>query len=158
MPRAAQPRSGPKQTLFVRCVALAAAVTAPVVLASGVRAEGFLAGRLERLADIEIGLGDAGYGVSTHTYELETGKGYRLWIKATGAKECAFSAPEFFQNVWFRKIEVNKVELKVQAVYEIEFEREGAAELFFTPIKPGAYKWTCAGLADKGMSGVINVK
>ncbi|MDX2257982.1 MAG: copper-binding protein [Hyphomicrobiaceae bacterium] len=121
-------------------------------------AEGFLVGRMEKLPDIEVGLGDAGYGVSTHAYNLETGKGYRLWIKATGAKECAFSAPEFFQNVWFRKIEIDKVELKIQAVYEIEFEREGGAELFFTPIKPGEYTWECRGFADRGMTGKISVK
>jgi uncharacterized cupredoxin-like copper-binding protein len=122
------------------------------------RAEGFLVQRTERLPDLELGLGAAGYGVSDHKYELETGKGYRLWLKATGAKECAFVAPEFFRNVWFRKIEVNKVELKVQAVYEIEFEREGAAELFFTPIKPGEYTWACKGFEDKGMKGKITVK
>lgn len=121
-------------------------------------AEGFLVQRTERLPDLEIGLGNSGYGVSDHKYELETGKGYRLWLKATGAKECAFTAPEFFQNVWFRKIEINKVEMKVQAVYEIEFEREGAAELFFTPIKPGDYEWVCEGLEDKGMKGTISVK
>lgn len=121
-------------------------------------AEGFLVQRTERLPDLELGLGAAGYGVSDHKYELVTGKGYRLWLKATGAKECAFVAPEFFQNVWFRKIEVNKVELKTQAVYEIEFEREGAAELFFTPIKPGEYEWACEGLEDKGMKGTISVK
>ena len=129
-----------------------------VLTATAVFAEGFLVQRAQRLPDLELGLGAAGYGVSDHKYELETGKGYRLWLKATGAKECAFTAPEFFQNVWFRKIEVNKVELKVQAVYEIEFEREGSAELFFTPIKPGEYEWACDGLEHKGMKGVISVK
>lgn len=129
-----------------------------VLTTTAVLAEGFLVQRAQRLPDLELGLGAAGYGVSDHKYELETGKGYRLWLKATGAKECAFVAPEFFQNVWFRKIEVNKVELKVQAVYEIEFEREGSAELFFTPIKPGEYEWVCDGLGDKGMKGVISVK
>ncbi len=136
--------------------ALTIAIT--VLTATAVLAEGFLVQRTKRLPDLELGLGAAGYGVSDHKYELETGKGYRLWLKATGAKECAFAAPEFFQNIWFRKIEVNKVELKVQAVYEIEFEREGAAELFFTPIKPGEYEWACEGLEDKGMKGVISVK
>lgn len=121
-------------------------------------AEGFLVGRMERLPDIQVGLGDGGYGVSKEEYNLVTGKGYRVWIKATGAKECAFTAPEFFQNVWFRKIEVNKVELKFGRVDEIEFEQEGAAELFFTPIKPGEYTWRCRGLEDKGMTGKITVK
>jgi len=136
--------------------ALTIAIT--VLAASAVFAEGFLVQRTKRLPDLELGLGAAGYGVSDHKYELETGKGYRLWLKATGAKECAFVAPEFFKNVWFRKIEINKVELKVQAVYEIEFEREGSAELFFTPIKPGEYEWACEGLEDKGMKGIISVK
>jgi uncharacterized cupredoxin-like copper-binding protein len=136
--------------------ALTIAIT--VLSASAVFAEGFLVQRTKRLPDLELGLGAAGYGVSEHKYELETGKGYRLWLKATGAKECAFVAPEFFKNVWFRKIEINKVELKLQAVYEIEFEREGSAELFFTPIKPGEYEWACEGLEDKGMKGIISVK
>jgi uncharacterized cupredoxin-like copper-binding protein len=136
--------------------ALAIAIT--LLTASAVFAEGFLVQRTKRLPDLELGLGAAGYGVSDHKYELETGKGYRLWLKATGAKECAFVAPEFFKNVWFRKIEINKVELKLQAVYEIEFEREGSAELFFTPIKPGEYEWACEGLEDKGMKGIISVK
>ncbi len=126
--------------------------------ATPVLAEGFLVQRTERLPALELGLGAAGYGVSDHKYELETGKGYRLTLKATGAKECAFVAPEFFHNVWFRKIEVNKVELKIQAVYEIEFEREGEAELFFTPIKPGEYEWACEGFEEKGMKGSITVK
>ena len=121
-------------------------------------AEGFLVQRTKRIPDIELGLGNAGYGVTNHKYELETGKGYRLWIKSTGAKECAFVAPEFFANIWVRKLEVNKVEIKLSLIHEIEFEREGAAELFFTPIKPGVYEWECEGLEHKGMSGKINVK
>lgn len=121
-------------------------------------AEGFLVGRAARAPDIEVGLGDAGYGVKQEPFTFETGKGYRMWIKGTGKKPCAFEAADFFQNVWFRKIEINKVELKVQTVHEIEFEEEGAAELFFTPIKPGEYVWQCKGLADKGMTGKIVVK
>ena len=127
----------------------AAALAATLLIPVSAFAQGFLVQRTERIPDLELGLGNAGYGVSDHKYELVTGKGYRLWLKSTGAKECAFSAPEFFKNVWFRKIEVNKVELKLQAVYEIEFEREGSAELFFTPIKPGEYEWVCDGLEDK---------
>lgn len=121
-------------------------------------AAGDLVGRPERLPDLEVGLGDAGYGVSQHAYELETGKGYRLWIKATGAKPCAFSAPDFFANIWLRKIEINKVEIKLFGLQEIEFEREGAAELFFTPTTTGEYDWECEGLEDKGMAGKITVK
>ncbi len=129
-----------------------------MAIATPASSEGFLVERTKRLPDLEVGLGNTGYGVSDHKYELETGKGYRLWIKSTGAKECAFRAPELFENLWFRKIEVNKVELKVATVHEIEFEREGSAELFFTPIMPGEYTWICKGLEHKGMTGKIFVK
>lgn len=144
----------------VATVAIAAIACLFVALPVGTqpRAEGFLAQRLERLPDIEVGLGAAGYGVSKHEYELTTGKGYRLWIKSTGAKECAFVAPEFFRNIWFRKIEVNKVEIKIDFIHELEFEREGEVELFFTPIKPGTYEWVCEGFEEKGMKGEIVVK
>lgn len=138
-------------------LALASAALA-LALPSIANAEGFLAGRLQKLPDLVIGLGDAGYDFSQDAYNLETGKGYRMWIKATGKKECAFQAADFFQHVWFRKIEVNKVEIKASAFHEIEFEREGEVELFFTPIKPGEYTWVCKGLEDKGLTGKITVK
>lgn len=137
-------------------LSLAAVLIAAVPLTAS--AEGFLAQRLTRVPDLTVGLGAAGYDFEQKEFEMETGKGYRWWIKATGKKECAFVAPEFFQHIWFRKIEVNNVELKMQAMHEIEFEREGSAELFFTPIKPGEYTWECAGLADKGLTGTIKVK
>jgi hypothetical protein len=53
-------------------------------------AEGDLALRPERLPDMVLGLGDAGYGVSQKDYALVTGKAYRLKIKSTGEKECAW--------------------------------------------------------------------
>ncbi len=134
------------------CFALALASGSPAF------AEGDLVSRVARAPDITIGLGDAGYGFSQEAFTFETGKGYRMWIKTTGAKECAFMAPDLFKNVFFRKIEVNKVELKIGRVDEIEFEQEGSAELFFTPIRPGEFKWECKGLADKGLTGKITVK
>lgn len=129
-----------------------------LTIAAPAAAEGFLVERPQRVPDLVIGLGESGYGWKQEPFTLETGKGYRMWLKATGEKECAFQAPDFFDNIWFRKIEVNKVELKVQTVREIEFEREGSAELFFTPIRPGEYTWKCNGLEEKGLTGKITVK
>jgi uncharacterized cupredoxin-like copper-binding protein len=138
-----------------------AAASFLVFASSAAMAEGFLVGRMEKVPDLTIGTGDSGYEYEPKgdtAFNLETGKGYRWWIKATGNKECAFRAPDLFENSWFRKMEVNKVEIKFGALYEIEFEREGAVELYFTPIKPGTYEWECKGLADKGLTGKINVK
>ncbi len=122
-------------------------------------AEGFLVGKTLKLPDLVIGEGEAGFGYSPkEPNKLETGKGYRWVIKSTGKKECAFEAPEFFQNAWFRKLEVGKVEVKFAALNEIEFEEEGSVELFFTPIKPGEFKWECKGLGEKGLKGTISIK
>ena len=105
-----------------------------------------------------LGLGEAGYGVSQKDFALITGKAYRLKIKSTGQKECAWQAPEFVNFIWLRKVEVNKVEIKASHVYEIEMEREGDAEIFFVPIRPGEYSWGCKGLESKGMAGRFVVK
>ena len=100
-------------------------------------AEGDLAQKPQKLPDLVLGIGEAGYGVSHKDFALTTGKAYRLKIRSTGQKECAWQAPEFVNFIWLRKIEVNKVEIKASHVYEIEMEREGEAEIFFVPIRPG---------------------
>ena len=122
------------------------------------RAEGDLALKPEKLPDMVLGLGEAGFGVSQKDFALSTGKAYRLKIKSTGEKECAWQAPQFTNFIWMRKIEVNKVEIKASHVYEIEMEREGEAEIFFVPIRPGEYAWGCKGLEGKGMAGRFIVK
>jgi hypothetical protein len=121
-------------------------------------ADGYLAQKPEKLPDLVLGLGEAGYGVSHKDFALSTGKAYRLKIQSTGQKECAWQAPEFVNFIWLRKIEVNKVEIKASHVYEIEMEREGEAEIFFVPIRPGEYAWGCKGLEGKGMAGRFVVK
>jgi len=122
------------------------------------RAEGDLALKPEKLPDMVLGLGEAGFGVSQKDFTLSTGKAYRLKIRSTGEKECAWQAPQFTNFIWLRKVEVNKVEIKASHVYEIEMEREGEAEIFFVPIRPGEYAWGCKGLESKGMAGRFIVK
>ena len=134
---------------------LALALIAAPALA---RAEGDLASKPEKLPDMVLGLGDTGFGVSQKDFALSTGKAYRLKIKSTGEKECAWQAPQFTNVIWLRKIEVNKVEIKASHVYEIEMERAGEAEIFFVPIRPGEYAWGCRGLESKGMAGRFIVK
>lgn len=133
-------------------------------IALAVCAAGVLAGpaaaqeKTTRLPDLTIGTGNSGYGFEQEKMPvLESGKAYRMWLKATGKKECAFQA-DLLDNVKWRKIEVNKVELKPTGMKEIEFENEGSAELFFTPTKAGEYTWVCKGLEDKGLTGKISVK
>lgn len=138
-----------------RLLALAASA---ILLAAPALAEGFLAGKPEKLPDLVIGTDDTGYGVSQKDFAMVTGKGYRWKIISTGKKECAWVAPEFATGIWLRKVEVGKVEIKVAQLNEIEMEDEGEAEIFFVPIKPGDYAWSCKGLEGKGVTGKLVVK
>ena len=122
------------------------------------RAEGDLSLRVTELDELVLGTGEAGFGVSQKTYDLVTGKAYSLKIKSTGAKECAWEAVDFASAIWLRKVEAGDVEIKVSHLREIEFEREGEAEIFFVPIRPGNFAWRCRGLEGKGMAGAFVVK
>jgi hypothetical protein len=135
------------------------AITLALALAGGAaHAEGDLALKVTRLDDLVLGTGEAGFGVSNKTYNLVTGRAYSLLIKSTGAKECAWEAPEFANSIWLRKVEAGEVEIKASHLTEIEFEREGEAEIFFVPIRPGTFPWRCRGLEVKGMAGAFMIK
>jgi hypothetical protein len=121
-------------------------------------AEGDLSLRVTKLDQLTLGTGEAGFGVSKKSYDLVTGKAYSLMIKSTGAKECAWESPEFAKAIWLRKVEAGEVEIKASHLTELEFEREGEAEIFFVPIRPGSFPWRCRGLEGKGMAGAFVVK
>jgi uncharacterized cupredoxin-like copper-binding protein len=126
--------------------------------AAGAGAEGDLGVRGTQLDDLVVGTGESGYGVSSKEYQLTTGKLYQLKIKATGAKECAWEAPQFASTIWLRKIEAGGMEIKAPTVTELEFEDEGEAELFFVPIRTGTFAWRCRGMEERGMTGNFVVK
>ncbi len=135
------------------------ALALAVALCGGAaRAEGDLSLKVTKLDDLVVGTGEAGFGVSKKSYDLVTGRAYSLMIKSTGAKECAWEAPEFANTIWLRKVEAGEVEIKAAYLTELEFEREGEAEIFFVPIKPGKFQWRCRGLEGKGMTGAFVVK
>jgi len=125
---------------------------------SSVLADGYIAGKAEALPDLEIGLGESGLEKKGGDYSIVTGKGYSLRIKSTGKHECAIVAPQFFNNIYIRKVEINKVEVKLAGLYEIEMEEEGEAELFFVAIRPGEYTWACRNLEEKGLAGKFSIK
>ena len=103
-----------------------------------------------------LGLGNAGFGVSQKDYDLVTGKGYVLKIKSTGAKECAWSAPEFSNSIWLRKIEVSEVEIKVAPSLRDRDGARGRGRDLLRADPAGKLPWRCHGLADKGMAGAVH--
>ncbi len=141
-----------------RTTVLACTFAALLATSGAAFAAGDLTLKPTELKPLELGLGNAGYGVSETRYNLETGKAYSLELSSTGKKECAWQAPDFFKNIFLRKVEVEEVEIKAIALTEIEFEKEGEAELFFVPIKPGTYPWFCKGMEERGMKGEFIVK
>ena len=124
----------------------------------GAQAKGYLASRPEALPDLVLGIDDTGFGISQKEYNVETGKSYRLKIISTGAEEYAIVAPRFFDLIWLRKVEAGGMEIKANAIYELEFEKESEAEIFFVPIKPGKYEMYAKGLKERGVLVTINVK
>ena len=121
-------------------------------------AKGYLATRATRLPDLVLGTDNTGFGLSQKEYRLETGKAYRLKIVSTGKHEYAMVAPEFFDFIWLRKVEAGGLEIKAISIYELEFENEAEAEIFFVPIKPGSYKMKAKGLEIRGVEVKFIVK
>lgn len=121
-------------------------------------AEGYLATKPIELETLVLGTDPIGFNVSVKEYNLETGQAYSLLIKSSGYQEYAVVAPEFFDFIWLRKVEAGGLEIKANSIYELEFENEGEAELFFVPIRPGTYELFARGLKEKGTSVTINVK
>ncbi len=121
-------------------------------------AAGYLATRPVTLPDLVFGIDEAGYQVSQQAYELETGQSYRLKIISTGRKEYAVRATDFFNFIWLRKVEAGGMEVKANTLYELEFEDEGEAEIYFVPIKPGTYTLYAAGLEERGARVQIKVR
>ena len=145
-----------------RFAAAAAVVTTAVgvtVLSVGEsRAEGYLATKPIELDELVLGTNPIGFDVSVKEYNLETGQSYSLMIKSSGFQEYAVVAPEFFDFIWLRKVEAGGMEIKANSIYELEFEDEGEAEIFFVPIRPGTYEMYARGLKEKGTVVTINVK
>ena len=50
------------------------------------------------------------------------------------------------------------VEIKAAHIYELELESRSEAEIFFVPIKPGNYAYSCEGLEDRGVAGTFIVR
>ena len=134
------------------------ALTELVFAAAPVQAAGSLGTRCKALPELVWGSDNTGYAVSQKTYELETGKCYKLEIVASGKKEYAIRGADFFRNIWVRKLEVGDVEIKAHSLYELDFENEGQAEIFFVPIQTGQYELVGVGLEEKGALVKFEVK
>ena len=144
--------------MIVRLIAPSLALIAAATLAAPAHAAGDLARKCAELPELVLGTDEAGYKVSQETYEVETGKCYKLEITSSGRKEYALRGGDFFRNIWIRKLEAGGMEIKATYLYELEYEDEAESELYFTPIRPGSYRLVAEGLEAKGTVVTFNVK
>jgi hypothetical protein len=114
-------------------------------------AKGNLASRGTRLEPLKL-TGDLGFSVTE--YRIETGKYYRWRIESDGGDEFMVQAPELMRNIWIDEIIINDIEVKpMGGIHGIEFDDEGHADIWFVPIRPGAFEYYVRGYKSRGMVG-----
>jgi uncharacterized cupredoxin-like copper-binding protein len=109
--------------------------------------------KLERLTPLQLGSEENPALMEPREYKLKVGKGYRWKIQASDLNEYALVAPDFFRNIWIRKVEVGGVEIKSATLDEVEFEDGGEAELFFVAVRPGTFEFGPKGMMERGVVG-----
>ena len=133
----------------------AIALLALAVSASPVMAAGNLAAGGVELPELKIDTKTNKF--SQNEYDIETGKYYRLKITADdGADDLAIVMPEFFRNTWIDQVVVNKLEIKAQDLYSLEFDDAGTFTMSFVVLRPGEYGFYSPGQA--GLKGKFVVK
>lgn len=88
--------------------------------------------------------------------EFSTGTTYKLLLNNPSPTKHYFTAKDFADASWTRKVQAGKVEVK-GAIHELELKPGGEAEWVFVPEKPGNYELHCSipGHAEAGMVGQI---
>jgi len=99
------------------------------------------------------------FTISPKTWNLETGKLYKLTLVNEGKVKHEWVASEFTLTIWTRKVEVGGVEVK-GVINEIELQPGAKADWYFVPIRTGEYEMACEieGHKEAGMAGKIIVK
>lgn len=96
---------------------------------------------------------------STKEYKVETGKYYKWHVESDGAEEIRLEAPDLWRNASIYQISINNIEVKpLGAIYGVEFDEAGAADIFFVPLQPGNFEFYVSGFKDRGMLGHFSVR
>ncbi len=111
--------------------------------------------------DLKVLLGakDNEFAITPKTWNLETGKLYKVTLVNGGKVKHELAAPEFTLTIWTRKVEVGGVEVK-GVINEVELGPGAKAEWYFVPIRTGSFEMACEieGHKEAGMVGKIVVK
>lgn len=111
--------------------------------------------------ETEVSLGNNAGELKFFPSELEfqTGKQYKIILDNPSPVKHYFTAKDFSDVSWTRKVQAGKVEVK-GAIHELELKPGATAEWVLTPMKPGEYELHCSikGHAAAGMIGKIMVE
>ncbi|MDJ0591108.1 MAG: cupredoxin domain-containing protein [Pleurocapsa sp. MO_226.B13] len=91
--------------------------------------------------------------------QFQAGQQYKLVLDNPSPEKHYFTAKDFADASWSRKVEAGKVEVK-GAIHELELKPGAIAEWVLTPMKPGKYELHCSikGHAEAGMIGEISIE
>lgn len=113
------------------------------------------------LTTVEVSLGNSAGELKffPSNLEFETGKQYKLVLDNPSSMKHYFTAKDFADASWTRKVQAGKVEVK-GAIHELELKPGAIAEWVLVPMKSGQYDLYCSikGHKEAGMVGEIVVK
>ncbi len=100
------------------------------------------------------------YKFDPSTIVFKTGMPYKLQIKNTGNEKHYFVSEGFFKAIATRKTQSSDGEIKAPYFTAIEVFPDRSIDLYFVPVKEGAYSLICTikGHAELGMIGNIIVE
>ena len=120
-----------------------------------------IASATPELTTIEVSLGNSAGELKffPSNLEFETGKQYKLLLDNPSSMKHYFTAKDFADASWTRKVQAGKVEVK-GAIHELELKPGAIAEWVLVPMKSGKYELYCSikGHKAAGMIGEIVVK
>ena len=112
------------------------------------------------VSEIKVSLGNSNGELQffPNTMELKADKPYKLLLDNPSPDKHYFTAKDFADASWTRKVQAGKVEVK-GAIHELELKPGAVAEWVLTPMKTGTYELHCSikGHAEAGMVGEIIV-
>ena len=90
---------------------------------------------------------------------FKVGQSYKLILDNPSPDKHYFTAKDFADASWSKKVQAGKVEVK-GAIHELELKPGATAEWVLTPMKSGKYELHCSikGHAEAGMIGQIIVE
>jgi hypothetical protein len=122
---------------------------------TGAASDGDPTRRATRLETLNL---DASDGFSVTSYEVETGVYYRWRIESDGLEEYKLLAPGLFRESWIDQVVIEDREVKPFGLHAVEFDDEGAIDIWFMPIRPGTYGFYIEGLETQGFKGEFTVR